>query len=89
MFLGFRVVTSLAKRTMAIDIGGMRKPYKSVEDIFDFKDLVAREPYRQFEHWFHLAKTTPGIEEANAMCLATATKTGIPSARYLLLKVNL
>ena len=45
--------------------------------------------YKQFENWFEQAKKTPGIEEANAMCLATATKTGLPSARYVLLKVML
>merc|ERR1712223_1960219 len=44
------------------------------------------EPYKQFESWFEQAKVTPGIDEANAMCIATATKTGLPSARYVLLK---
>ena len=42
---------------------------------------------KQFENWFEHAKTTPGIEEANAMCIATASKQGLPSARYVLLKV--
>lgn len=76
-----------SKRAMAIDIGGMRKPYLSAKDAFDIKDLIAREPYSQFHHWFEQAKETPGIEEANAMCLATATKSGLPSSRMLLLKV--
>ena len=51
--------------------------------------LNLRFKYKQFENWFEQAKKTPGIEEANAMCLATATKTGLPSARYVLLKVML
>ena len=42
---------------------------------------------KQFENWFEHAKVTPGIEEANAMCIATASKQGLPSARYVLLKV--
>ena len=72
---------------MSIDIGGMRKPYLSEGNTFDVKNLVAKEPYKQFENWFEIAKKTPGIEEPNAMCIATATKDGIPSARYVLLKV--
>ena len=71
---------------MSIDIGGMRKPYLDGKKTFDITDLVAREPYKQFENWFDIAKQTPGIEEPNAMCLATASKAGIPSARYVLLK---
>ncbi len=73
---------------MAINIGGMRKPYLGAGETFDLKDLVAKEPYAQFSHWFDQAKSTPGIEEPNAMCIATATKAGLPSARYVLLKVS-
>jgi len=64
----------------------MRKAYLKEKDAFEIKDLVSKEPYKQFENWFEQAKVTPGIEEANAMCIATATKTGLPSARYVLLK---
>jgi len=71
---------------MSIDIGGMRKAYLKEKDAFEVKDLVSKDPFKQFENWFEHAKVTPGIEEANAMCLATATKTGLPSARYVLLK---
>ena len=71
---------------MAIDIGGMRKPYLGETQTFDINDLVSKEPFEQFTNWFEIAKSTPGIEEPNAMCLATATKSGLPSARYVLLK---
>jgi len=71
---------------MAIDIGGMRKPYLGENQAFEVKDLVAKEPFAQFQNWFDQAKETPGIEEANAMCVASASKAGIPSARYVLLK---
>jgi len=40
---------------------------------------------RQFEQWMQQALAA-GIEEANAMCLATATPDGKPSARMVLLK---
>lgn len=53
---------------------GMRKPYKGKSDVFTEDDLVAKEPFAQFAAWFDEACHTPGIIEANAMCLATATK---------------
>ena len=64
-----RTLQSVFKRTMAIDIGGMRKPYLNEKEAFDIKDLVSRDPYAQFTHWFEEAKKTAGIEEANAMCI--------------------
>ena len=50
--LGTRLSNVVACRGMAVDIGGMRKPYGSKEDVFDFKHLVAREPFAQFKAWF-------------------------------------
>ncbi|XP_063608452.1 pyridoxine/pyridoxamine 5'-phosphate oxidase-like isoform X1 [Penaeus indicus] len=73
-------------KNMSIDIGGMRKPYKGKNEAFMEDDLVAKEPIAQFKAWFEEACNTPGIIEANAMCIATATKEGKPSARMVLLK---
>jgi|TARA_B100001540_G_scaffold120064_1_gene107337 pyridoxamine 5'-phosphate oxidase len=42
-------------------------------------------PYQLFEEWFNQAKKTE-INDPNALALATADKTGIPSARMVLLK---
>ena len=66
--LGTRLSNVVACRGMAVDIGGMRKPYGSKEDIFDFKHLVAREPFAQFKAWFdeatkHEKVTTEEIED--------------------------
>jgi len=72
IFFIFTTVTCSASETNA---------YLKEKDAFEVKDLVSKEPYKQFENWFEQAKVTPGIEEANAMCIATATKTGLPSAR--------
>ncbi len=47
--------------------------------------LVDPDPFRQFGTWFAEAQAA-GIEEANAMTLATASPDGIPSARTVLLK---
>jgi len=76
----------ISARTMAVDIGGMRKPYHDKSETFDMKDLVSREPFGQFKAWFEEATAHENIEEANAMCLSTATKEGLPSARMVLLK---
>ena len=67
-----RTLQLVFKRTMAIDIGGMRKPYLNEKEAFDIKDLVSRDPYAQFTHWFEEAKKTAGIEEANAMCIGNS-----------------
>jgi pyridoxamine 5'-phosphate oxidase len=42
-------------------------------------------PYRQFESWFQAATDT-ATEEPNAMSLATASGSGVPSLRTVLLK---
>ncbi|XP_071445821.1 pyridoxine/pyridoxamine 5'-phosphate oxidase-like isoform X2 [Hetaerina americana] len=66
-------------------LNALNSQYRLKSDVFTEKDLVAREPIAQFKEWFELA-IQKGINEPNAMCLATATKDGIPSARYVLLK---
>ena len=79
-------IFQISSLTMAVDIGGMRKPYHDKSDVFDFKDLVSKEPFQQFKSWFEAASSNEAIYEANAMCLSTATTDGIPSARMVLLK---
>lgn len=46
---------------------------------------VAADPIRQFQTWWDEAQYA-GIEEVNAMTLATASADGMPSARIVLLK---
>lgn len=46
---------------------------------------VSKDPFRQFEKWFEEVLSS-GFLEPSAMTLATASKTGKPSARVLLLK---
>jgi pyridoxamine 5'-phosphate oxidase len=45
-----------------------------------------RSPFRQFENWFQAA-TDAGLQEPNAMSLATVSEKGTPSLRTVLLKV--
>lgn len=49
------------------------------------EDTVHHNPFMQFAAWFREA-TDAGIDEPNAMTLATSTPDGIPSARIVLLK---
>ncbi|XP_053309567.1 pyridoxine-5'-phosphate oxidase [Spea bombifrons] len=69
-----------------MDLGFMRKSYRSDEQAFEESHLVSLDPIIQFSAWFQEVTQCPGIAEPNAMCLATATRDGKPSARMVLLK---
>jgi pyridoxamine-phosphate oxidase len=49
------------------------------------EDTILKNPFEQFKIWFEDAANS-GIEEHNAVTLATATKNGHPSARIVLIK---
>ncbi|KAJ1527224.1 hypothetical protein ONE63_008751 [Megalurothrips usitatus] len=68
------------------EVAGMRAAYRTRQELFMETDLVCKEPFGQFKAWFNEACNNPKVEEANAMCLSTASKDGAPSARYVLLK---
>lgn len=44
------------------------------------------DPFALFGQWYGQAEAHQGIAEANAVCLATATADGFPSARMVLMK---
>ncbi|XP_059892341.1 pyridoxine-5'-phosphate oxidase [Gadus macrocephalus] len=69
-----------------MDLSNMRKKYKGDEECFEESQLAYLDPIKQFGDWFDNATKCPEIGEANAMCIATATKDGLPSARMVLLK---
>lgn len=64
------------------NIAGIRKNYS--QKILSEKD-VAPDPISQFKQWLDEA-IAAGIEEVNAMTLATASMDAVPSARIVLLK---
>ncbi|PNI19385.1 PNPO isoform 15, partial [Pan troglodytes] len=70
----------------AMDLGPMRKSYRGDREAFEETHLTSLDPVKQFAAWFEEAVQCPDIGEANAMCLATCTRDGKPSARMLLLK---
>ncbi|XP_069490739.1 pyridoxine-5'-phosphate oxidase [Ambystoma mexicanum] len=69
-----------------MDLGSMRQTYCGDLQAFEEKHLVSLDPIKQFSSWLEEALQCPAIGEANAMCLATCTSDGKPSARMLLLK---
>lgn len=66
----------------APDFQMLRKEY--MRERLD-ESAIERDPFNQFERWFAEAVKS-GIEEPNAMVLATASPSGCPSARAVLLK---
>ncbi|XP_026468718.1 pyridoxine-5'-phosphate oxidase-like isoform X2 [Ctenocephalides felis] len=83
---GHATINKVYSLFMSIDIGGMRMKYKTKDDTFVESQLVSKNPFVQFKAWFDVACKTPGILEPNAMCLATCSKEGLPSARFVLCK---
>ncbi|XP_044528289.1 pyridoxine-5'-phosphate oxidase isoform X2 [Gracilinanus agilis] len=69
-----------------MDLGHMRKNYLRDQEAFEEEHLASLDPIKQFAAWFEEASRCPEVGEANAMCLATCTRDGKPSARMLLLK---
>ena len=49
------------------------------------RDALDDDPFRQFESWFNQA-VEAGVEDPNALTLATADASGAPGARTVLLK---
>uniref|UniRef100_A0A2K6MMY0 Pyridoxine-5'-phosphate oxidase n=2 Tax=Rhinopithecus TaxID=542827 RepID=A0A2K6MMY0_RHIBE len=76
----------LCGRSASMDLGPMRKSYRGDREAFEETHLTSLDPVKQFAAWFEEAVQCPDIGEANAMCLATCTRDGKPSARMLLLK---
>lgn len=65
-----------------MDIGSIRNEYK--QGNLDRTDL-SPTPFAQFEQWFQQANTSE-VLEVNAMQLATASTSGRPSVRTVLMK---
>lgn len=77
-----RAHRSLCPRSDGVSLPDIRREY--AHTTLSEHD-VDPDPVRQFERWFADARAA-GIQEVNAMTLATATPDGSPSARIVLLK---
>ncbi|KAM4526551.1 pyridoxine-5'-phosphate oxidase [Fundulus heteroclitus] len=84
--LALRFCSKTTSDRSDMDLSNMRKKYKGDEECFEESQLVSLDPIKEFGNWFDAATKCPEIGEANAMCIATATKDGRPSARMVLLK---
>lgn len=67
----------------AVDVKNLRSEY-TLSGLYR-KDLSA-DPFEQFKNWFYESVMTAGDREPNAMTLATASQSGKPSVRVVLLK---
>jgi pyridoxamine 5'-phosphate oxidase len=65
-----------------MSVADLRQTYQKFSLL---EEAVAETPFKQFAVWFNEALKA-AVPEANAMTLATATASGMPSARIVLLK---
>ena len=68
---------------MAEDLGSYRKSYERYSLTIDES---AQDPFDQFKKWFREVEESQGVDEVNAMTLATIGKDGFPKSRVVLLK---
>ncbi len=68
---------------MQQDLSNYRKSYEKSELI---EDSILENPMEQFQKWFYEVEATDGVEEANAMTLATVGLDGFPKSRVVLMK---
>ena len=55
-------------------VPAMRVPYHAEDTSLSEADLVSKEPFKNFEHWFKEAVASKGEMEANSMAVATADR---------------
>src|SRR5438093_1695948 len=66
-----------------LDVAELRKEYT----LFGlYRRDLSPDPFEQFDRWFQESVRTAGDREPNAMTLATASRSGVPTARVVLLK---
>lgn len=68
---------------MEQDLGDYRKSY---EKSALMEDSIKENPLEQFQEWFCEVEATDGLEEANAMTIATIGQDGFPKSRVVLMK---
>ncbi len=68
---------------MQKDLSNYRKSYEKKEFL---ETVVSKLPMELFEQWFTEVEVSGGVEEANAMTVATVGSDGFPKSRIVLLK---
>lgn len=79
-----KIMSMATNQLKHTDVAAMRISYTQGELL---ESNVSTDPFIQFDTWFNETKRDiPPPFESNAMCLSTASSTGRPSARMVLLK---
>jgi len=65
------------------DLSDYRKSYEKSQLL---ETAIPKDPINLFHHWFHETKESGGLDEVNAMTVATIGLDGFPKARVVLLK---
>ncbi|MES2412040.1 MAG: pyridoxamine 5'-phosphate oxidase [Bacteroidota bacterium] len=65
------------------DLSHYRKSYEKSQLL---ESTIPEDPINLFHRWFHEAKEFDGVDEANAMTVATIGLDGFPKSRVVLLK---
>ncbi|VVC32921.1 Pyridoxamine 5'-phosphate oxidase,Pyridoxamine 5'-phosphate oxidase, putative,Pyridoxine 5'-phosphate [Cinara cedri] len=73
-------------RMADFSVAQLRVSYRDKGDLLIENSLESKNPFQLFDIWFKKASERDDVRQPNAACLATATKSGIPSARFVLLK---
>ncbi|XP_022163251.1 pyridoxine-5'-phosphate oxidase isoform X2 [Myzus persicae] len=81
-----RLSTARPIRMADSSVAQLRVSYRDKGDVLLEENLESKNPHQLFSIWFKKASERDDVRQPNAACLATATKSGIPSARFVLLK---
>lgn len=65
------------------DLSNYRKSYEKSELL---ENTIPEDPINLFHRWFHEVKDSGGVDEVNAMTVATIGLDGFPKSRVVLLK---
>jgi len=68
---------------MQDDLGNYRKSY---EKSTLTEDTISNNPIELFQKWFYEVEASDGVDEPNAMTVATIGVDGFPKSRVVLLK---
>jgi len=79
-------IRSVVRKMATADLSSLRAKYKEEKDVFLEKSILIKDPFHLFKSWLNEACQTAEILEPNAFCLATVSRNGHPSARFVLMK---
>ncbi|XP_060526611.1 pyridoxine/pyridoxamine 5'-phosphate oxidase [Cylas formicarius] len=69
-----------------MDLSNLRAEYNEKTNVLLEEQIKVKDPIVLFDEWFKEVQHDSRTVEPNAVCLATCTKSGAPSCRFVLLK---